>query len=466
MKRNTFLALLMGFLSTTGLGQPLPPPIRISVPSNNSSTAAPTSIDRSGLIRAARATPVRRHVMSNGLRVLVNESPQENIVALELLIQVGAMEESTPLEGIGQVLQELLTQRVRNGPHNNDRIEDSAAQFQVTPEMDYLRLSLVCSADEYPALLAAVADALKKGPVTENELEEVRKILIRNLDQGQGALGQLYDIFRQSFYRYHPYKRTGRVAEGTIERLKPKALQDFLDKYLVANRMVLSICGRVDRNEAVDKVQKLFAALPQKELHRVEVNWEAKSTEKEVFLTGGGQVGWLFVGFPAPPAPSRDYVGMRVINSVLGEGLSSRLFTEIREKRSLCYELGSMYPVLRGPSHFLTYTVTKPEQVWPARKQLLIEIERLKKEGVSEQELEENKRKIIGAYWQERETNQGRAFHAALNELLGLGHEFDSQYMRLLDSVTTQDVKDVAQRYLDNATLIVARPRGIFYWDL
>lgn len=459
------LGTLLSLTMATGLAaQPLPQPIHISAPSSPS--APKGSGDRNHLIRAARATPVGRHVLTNGLRVLVNESPQEDIVALELLIQVGAMEESTPMEGIGQVLQELITRRVSEAPDGSDRIEDCAAQFRVTPEMDYLRLSLVSTSEDHPALLEAVAQALNQRPVTEAELEEVRKILIRNIDSSQGALGQLYEIFRQSFYRYHPYKRTGRVAEGTVERLKPKALQDFLDQYLVANRMVLSISGRVDRTAAVELVKKHFSVLPQREIKKFEVNWEAKSVEKEVFLTGGGQVGWLFVGFPAPPAPSRDYVTMRVIHSILGEGLSSRLFTEIREKRSLCYELGSMYPVLKGPSHFLTYTVTKPEQVWPARKQLLVEIEKLKKEGVSPQELEENKRKIVGSYWQERETNQGRAFQAALNELLGLGYEFDSQYMRMLDSVTTADVKEIARRYLDNATLIVARPRGIFYWDL
>ncbi|MBT9587289.1 insulinase family protein [bacterium] len=456
--KSHFAALLSAAsLTASAWAQPLPTSIHISAPGSSS--------DRGG-IRAARATPMGRQVLRNGLRVLVNESPQEDIVALELLVQVGAMEESTPVIGIEQIMQELLTERIRLADDGSDRIEDCAATLKVTPELDYMRISMVSTRGDFPMLLTAVADALKKKPLGEVELEKVRKEIIPNLESPQGALSELYDIFRQTFYRYHPYRRSGRLAEGLLERLRAHQVQEFMDQFYVSNRIIVSISGRVDRTEAVKWVEDRFGSIPQKEVKNLDVSWDPKPIEKEVFLTGGGQLGWLFVGFPAPPGPSRDYVSMRLINAVLGEGLSSRLFTEIREKRSLCYELGSMYPVLRGPSHFLTYTVTKPEQVWPARKQMLIEIERLKKDGVTALELEESKRKVIGAYWQERETNSGRAFQAALGELLGLGYEFDSQYMRILESVSANEVKEVARRYLDNATLIVARPRGIFYWDL
>jgi zinc protease len=462
MNTITKTMLLCGLLAVSTAADPLPKGFGISQPAQ---PGGRLDIYKGGSIRAERSSPVRREVLRNGLRVLVNEAPQEDMVALEVLIQVGAMEETTPVEGVSQIIQELITQRVSNGPNGADRIEDSAAQFSVTPEMDYVRVSLVSTRQDFPALLTAVGDALKKRPVTAAEFEDVRAKLQRNLDQPQGALGQLYDIFRQTFYRYHPYRRSARVTQFILDRLKPKQVEDFLDQNYVANRIVVSISGKVDRNEAVEWVKKDFGQLPQRQLDKVEVSWEPKSIEKEVYLSGGGDVGWLFVGYPAPAAPSRDYATMRIINSILGEGLSSRLFTEIREKRSLCYELGSMYPVLKGPSHFLTYTVTKPDQVWPARKQLLVEIERLKKEGITASELEEAKRKVIGGYLNERETNQGRAFQAALVEMLGLGYEFDSQFMRLLDSVTTADIQNVAKRYLDNATLIVARPRGI-YWDL
>ncbi|MBS2034385.1 insulinase family protein [bacterium] len=452
-------------LSGTLAAQPLPGSIHISSPA--SSRGASGRVDAANTnVRAARATPVGRQVLKNGLRVLVNESPQEDIVAMELLVQVGAMEETTPVIGIEQILEELLRERISISADGTDRIEDCAASLKVTPELDYMRISLVSTSADFPGLLTAVAEAFKKRPLDEAELEKVRKKILPNLESPQGALSELYDIFRQQFYRYHPYKRSGRLAEGLLERLRAHQVQEFMDQYYVANRMIVSISGRIDRTEAVKMVEERFGALPQKEIRSLDVSWDPKPTEKEVFLTGGGQLGWLFVGYPAPSGPSRDYATMRVINALLGEGLSSRLFTEIREKRSLCYELGSMYPVLRGPAHFLTYTVTKPEQVWPARKQLLVEIERLKKDGISKLELEESKRKVIGSYWQERETNQGRAFQSAQGELLGLSYEFDSQFMHALDTITTEDVKEVARRYLDNATLIVARPRGIFYWDL
>lgn len=457
--------LVSGLCAAAVAAPSLPPPINISTPSD-AGPARAVPADQAGVIRAARSSPVRRESLRNGLRVLINEQPQEDMVSAELLIQVGAVDEPTQIEGISQIIQQLLTNRVSDAPDGTDRIEETACQFQITPELDFVRISLTSTRQDFPGLLKAVADALTRRPVTEAELDKVKSKIQLSLDENENSKVQIYDIFRQCFYRYHPYKRMSRVGQAVLDRVKVKTITDFLDNNYVANRMVLSICGRVDRNEALDWAKERFGAIPQHTAESVEVSWEPQPTEKEVYLSAGGRnVGWLFVGYPAPSAPSRDYVAMRLINTLLGEGLSSRLFTEIREKRSLCYELGSMYPILKGPAHFVTYTVTKPNQVWPARKQLLIEIDRLKKDGVGPKELEETKRKVIGTYLAERETNSGRAYQAALAELVGLGFEFDSQFMRLLEAVTPADIQNVAQHYLGNPTLIVARPRGI-YFDL
>ncbi len=442
-------------LSTPSLGLPgRPRPIR------------PAAIPGGSAVKAARATPVGRITLPNGMRVLTTESPEEDIVAFEILIAVGLIDETTPVTGITHLIQELLTERITNDANGEDRIEATGTILKLSTEPDYARISVVCTADAFPKVLSWVGAALSQRTTTAEELAKVRKRIVKEIKEGSGgAFTQLYGIFRQTFYRYHPYRQTSRGSELALERMDPNAVNQFLARYYASNKMVLSIAGRVDRLDLSDMVKKEFGPIPPTDVKTVEIAWEPKASEKEVVLTGGMNIAWLFVGFPAPGVESRDYAGMKLVQAILGEGLSSRLFTEIREKRSLAYELGAMYPVLRGPSHMLAYTITKPEQLGAARKQLLKEVERLKKDGVGSVELQESRLKVIGNYLLERETNTGKAFNLALAEVIGVGYEFDQNFIREIEAVTPKEVQDVAQRYLDNFTLVVARPGGRFYFD-
>ena len=478
-KRWMFSALailaLGGFPACVGpvAGDPLdlsPPPSRVrsatpavGAPSLRKKSAAQSPSNNA--VRAARATPVHRVVLPNGMRILLAEAPEEDITAAVLLVQTGALEEKGPVAGITRVLVNILDKRITDTLDGEDRIEAVGAHLRCQQELDYSRISLESRSADFEPLLNEVAGALER-PLALSELDAARKKVLESFKEPQGALGQLYDIFRQSFYRYHPYRSSQRGSELAIERLDVKAVQEYLDNFFVPNRMILGVAGRFEPISTETAIRKSFGKLKAHQMKEVEVGWEPKSVEKEVYLSGGNDMGWLFVGYPAPSVGSHDYATMRIISSLLGEGLSSRLFTEIREKRSLAYELGSMYPVLRGPSHFLTYTITKPEQVYRAKQQLLREIERLKKEGVGQVELDESRRKVIGNYLLERETNSGKAFHLALSESAGVGHEFEQAFLKELETVTPAEILVVAKRYLDNCTLIVARPPGRFYWDL
>lgn len=424
-----------------------------------SAGAAPVSSPEN--VRAARATPVGRTVLPNGLTLLVTESPAEDMVAVELLVKVGLVEEKTNMAGVTRLVQEILKERISD----DETLELSGSLLKVETEPDYARISLLTTTEHFPNLLATLGQALANRTFTQAELDEARRTVIDDLDNQQGAFPQLYEIFRQTFYRYHPYRKSDRGSKLALERLDPTVLSQYFDTYYVPNKMVLSVAGRVDRLKLVERVRQEFGTLANRDQRLLEIPWEPKASEKEIQLSASSSIGWLFIGFPAPSVASQDYAAMRLIHAILGDGLSSRLFTEIREKKGLAYELGSVYPNLRGPSHLLTYIITKPSDAGRARDLLVKEVERLKKERVSADELVDARRKVVGKYLLERETNQGKALNVAIAEIIGLGYEYDVSFLKELEKVTPMRLQEVATRYLDNATLVVARPPGI-YFDL
>ncbi|MGI5842958.1 MAG: M16 family metallopeptidase [Candidatus Xenobium sp.] len=416
-------------------------------------------------ISSIPAPPVTRLVLPNGLVLLVQESPFEDIVAVELLVRAGVQQEGSNLTGLTSLIQDLLSDRITKDTTGQDIVEITGSLVTTQAEPDYARISLLTTPEYLEFMIGRLGQALRQRASTTSEVDQARSLALQALQGNQGAFSALYEVFLDTFYRYHPYKRTTSGVEGSVRKFDPQAVDAYFQRYYVPNRMVLSVAGKVDGTALAELVRREFASLEPVRETSVNIQWEPKASEKEVFLAAGSRLAWVFLGYPAPSLTSRDYAAMRVIHCLLGEGISSRLWIELREKRGLAYELGSIYPDLEGPSHILAYIITRPNSVGESRRRILGEVDRLKKERISQSELEDTQRKLIGNYLLERETNQGKAFHRGLAEILGLGYESDMYYLRHLQETTPQDVQRVARLYLDSATLVVARPGGRFYLD-
>lgn len=429
----------------------------LALVASSSAWATPDSVQQ---IKAAAATPVGRTVFSNGLTLLVTEAPAHDLVAIDLLIRVGVVQEPSSMAGVIPVIQDVLASRIKK----DGSLEQGGSMLSTDIAPDYARITILTTTEEFPSVLRLLGGALAKRDITDKELHKARNQVLQDLADGESAFPQLYDIFRETFYRYHPYRKTGRGTPLSVQRLTASQVSKFFDTYYVPNRMVLSLAGRVDRLTVVDKVRKQFHDLVEHDLQVMQIPWEPKATKREVDLSESSDIAWLFVGFPAPSVADQDYAAMRLIRAILAEGLSCRLFDEIREKRGLAYELGSIYPRLSGPSHFLIYVISKPHDVGEDRDLIFQQVQRLKTQLVSPEELAQARRKVIGKYLLARETDQGKALNVAIAETIGLGYQYDATFMRDLKAVTPQQMRDVARRYLNDATQVVARPPG-FYFD-
>ena len=146
----------------------------------------------------------------------------------------------------------------------------------------------------------------------------------------------------------------------------------------------------------------------------------------------------------------KDYATLQVIDSLLGSGMSSRLFKNLRDRDGLAYQLGSQYApnILKGS--FIVYIGTNPENLECAQKGLKEEVFRLKREFVGSKELQEAKDKLLGHYILGQETNLEKAILTGRFESSGRGYNFGDSYTQLINSVTESDIIEVANKYFNN----------------
>jgi predicted Zn-dependent peptidase len=155
-----------------------------------------------------------------------------------------------------------------------------------------------------------------------------------------------------------------------------------------------------------------------------------------------------------------DYPVLKLISTYLGNGLSSRLFVELREKRGLAYDVSAFFPTRLDTAPFVTYMGTAPSNTEIAIDGLSSEVARLTKETLSESEIQGAKNKLLGQYALGKQTNSEIAQTYGWYESLGLGIEFDRTFQATIAPITAEQVQEVANRYLSQPYLSIVKPEA------
>ena len=150
----------------------------------------------------------------------------------------------------------------------------------------------------------------------------------------------------------------------------------------------------------------------------------------------------------------KDWATLQVINSILGNGMSSRLFVNLRDAQGLAYQIGSTYLANLNSGLFAVYIGTKPQSLNHSKNELLREVEKIKTEFVLDKELKEAKEKIIGNYIISLETNGKKAATLAWFETSDRGFEFDKKYIELINQVSSKDVISIANKYFNDNMVV------------
>jgi predicted Zn-dependent peptidase len=155
-----------------------------------------------------------------------------------------------------------------------------------------------------------------------------------------------------------------------------------------------------------------------------------------------------------------DYAALKLLNTYLGNGLSSRLFVELREKRGLAYDVSAFYPTRVETSQFVTYIGTAPQNTEIALDGLKFEVDRLTDCLLDDEELDTAKSKLLGQYALGKQTNAQIAQILGWYEAIGLGTGFDAAFPAAIEAVTAESARETARRYFRDPYVAVVGPEA------
>ena len=259
-----------------------------------------------------------------------------------------------------------------------------------------------------------------------------------------------FDEFKTALWKDTPYGNTGKVLQNTLPKIQREDISEFYKNLFPAENTVITINGNIDDREFINYFSNLLKNSNKAKIKLSDYKsvFKPLTTNKIVKVDKDSQASWLLAGWLTDGAVNeKDWASLQVINSILGSGMSSRLFTQLRDEQGLAYQVGSSFSANVNKGVFALYIATNPDTALTAKEGLFKEINKLKKEFVTDKELSEAKDKLLGNFILSMETNMDKASVMNGLEISGRNYTFLDRFPELINAVTVQDIIKTANKY-------------------
>ncbi len=405
---------------------------------------------------------IHRTVLKNGLVVIVIENPVADIISARMLIRAGTGHESRSQAGSFALLASLLTKGTERLSSMDiaEQVESIGASLGSDTSADYSLLSLKTVSADFPEMLALAAELLLFPSFPEAELNLERRLTLDSIRSMQEQpFTVAYNALRADMYGEHPYGLPGIGTEASVQAITRADLQQIHSTYFRPDNAVMVVAGRIAADHATELVEQHFGSWTAPESPLPPLVYPSLPTQvTHQTLVQATNQAIVILGYLAPAVQSEAYAVLKLISTYLGNGLSSRLFVELREKRGLAYDVSAFYPTRLSTSQFVTYMGTAPSNAAIALEGLRYETDRLNQEMLTAEELDAAKNKLLGQYALGKQTNAQIGQLFGWYEALGLGIAFDDSFQEAVKAVTREAVQTAAQTYLTDPFTVVLGP--------
>jgi predicted Zn-dependent peptidase len=378
--------------------------------------------------------------MANGLTIVGEPLPDKQAVAWNFLLPAGSATEPAARGGISGVLEGLsyLGAGNRDSRQLSDALDDLGIDRGGGADTEYTTFGGATLGDFLPRALELYADILLRPKLPEAEWEAQRDLALQGLRSLEDSPASKMFVELRRVYFPNSFGRSPMGSEAGLQALTLEDLRaDHAARYKPQGA-ILAIAGSFDWDATLKQIESLFG------------DWEGEAVFRG---RGDGGLGWALRPFAARigAAPHRrgvcghrvedpQFYAYRLAVSVLSGGMGARLFTELREKEGLCYAVSASPASVRGHGFVLSYVGTQPERAQRSLDKLIGELVRIQ-EGVSDDELERARVKMLSALVMQEESSRARAASIARDQwMLGRVRPTE-EILEAIEKVGPDDVR-------------------------
>ncbi|MDD3435700.1 MAG: pitrilysin family protein [Candidatus Gastranaerophilales bacterium] len=409
----------------------------------------------------------KKYELDNGVTLLVSPNDLNDIIAMSIYVKGGEFSEKIP--GTADIMSSTMLKGTKtySAVELAKILEENGIKISPSASADDFSIDVLTTKSQLSKTFEILDEVINRVSFDEYEIEKVKTAKLKMIEKSRDVpINLALEEYKNLIFENSVYSYGSKIFEKTLPKIQRDDIWEYYNKIFNPKNIIISINGNVDTNDFINQFSEIFGDKNQKDAvfnyndyaSKIYPLIAPKTSTKEIKDL---KTAWLILGWQAAGVQNqKDCVTLQVIDAVLGSGMSSRLFKNIRDKEGLAYQLGSGYSpkILKGA--FTLYIGTNPKTLNLAKEKMLAEVNRLKKEFVSDKELQEAKDKIIGNYILSQETNLDKASTLNWFEASGRGFDFKDKYEKLVNSVTASDIIEVANKYF-NENYVTSIVKGI-----
>ncbi|MBF0532806.1 MAG: insulinase family protein [Candidatus Omnitrophica bacterium] len=412
------------------------------------------------LFSAAFADPLQKYILNHGLTVLIDPMPSSETVAFQILVKTGSATEARFLgSGISHFVEHIVFKgtKTRGVGSASQEIQAAGGQINAATGKDYTNFTVTVPQEKYAVGLDVIADLVMNATIDPVEVEKEREVILNEMRlHNDDPESVLYDSAGANIFLAHPYRHPIIGYESLFRKISRDDLLAYYRERYTPGNMILAVAGRVDGDKILSLIKDTFKNFERgAAIVRAENDEPFPQSVRRVDRLFPTEISRVNLAFAGVKLLDPDLFALDLLAGILGQGRSSRLFLELYAKRHLVYSIsaGNNTPVDRGA--FEIYMNLEPAQTNEALRRVRETISALKREGVSEEELEKVKRQVLVEHIFGQQTAAGRAAAMAVDEAMTGDPDFGQHYTEAVKKVTRTDIKRAAEKYLNTDKMSV-----------
>jgi zinc protease len=406
--------------------------------------------------------PNRREVkLENGLTLVLIEDHRVPMVTVNLGIPVGDTNNPQDLIGLAETTAALLTEGTgkRTSEEIDREVETLGGQLSADSNEDYTEIAATVISENFERMLEIFSDAVLRPSFPESEVTLYKKNRLENLTvQRQEPAFLVTEQFYKTLYGAHPYANSS-PSPNSIEAIDRAKIEAFYKLHYTPASSVLVITGDFQTSKIETKLRTIFTEWKTSTTQGQQLPAIAGMARRKIYLIdrAGSEQADFRIGNLAVARNDAEYFPLLVANAILGDGTSSRLFLNLREKKGYTYDVTSSVAAPRLQGVFFGASETRTEVTLAAIKEMLLEFDRMRNQRVTETDLRNAKNYLNGFFSLSLSTQGGITDRILTARMLGLPTDYLETYRQRVEAVTIEQVQEVARKYIQttNTAIVV-----------
>jgi predicted Zn-dependent peptidase len=400
---------------------------------------------------------IRRQVLPNGLTIITEQMQHIRSASIGIWLQTGSRDEDPAWNGISHFIEHMLFKGTehRTAEEIARQVDSIGGNMDAFTAKECICFNVKVLDEHLPVALEILSDLVLHPVFDPNDITRERGVILEEIKMDEDNPDYLvHEIFTQNFWKDHPLGKPILGTKETVKKFERAAVLDAYSHRFAPGNIIVSAAGNLDHDRFVELVTKHFEQMkPRKNgFHSPVPKIVSKITLRNKKALEQVQ---LCIGVPSHPIAHEKRHAGYILNTLLGGGMSSRLFQNIRERQGLVYSIYSDLNPYRDTGCLAVYAGTSRESASKVVQSVVSEFHKLKGEPVPTEELRRSKDQLKGSLMLSLESSSARMSNLARQEMY-----FDRFYdldelIEKIEAVTVEDLTSLANEFFNTESVAV-----------